>query len=155
MPIFDQRAWRLAAPSLPRSDMPRAADPLPLPGRSDLHQRIGADVMLIREPVQHLLIPGQDQRCGCRRGRPDLLLLREPVRRAAMISSPSVSIGADVADAGSLGALDGAVAGEDAVLLVSDDWSERRRSAAGISLISSEDRSVRFRAFLWSDQAVD
>ena len=89
--------------------------------------------MLIREPVQHLLIPGRQIRGAVvSESEADLLLLREP---GAAHRDDLVALclnDADVADAGSLGALDSAVAGEDAVLLVDNDGASGAVALQGL-----------------------
>ena len=89
--------------------------------------------MLIREPVQHLLIPGRQIRGAVvSESEADLLLLREA---GAAHRDDLVALcldNADVADAGCLRALDRAVAGKDAIFLVNNDGSSGAVTLQGL-----------------------
>jgi len=80
------------------------------------------DVVLLAEAVQHLLIPlGEISGAVIGEGKADLLLFG---KAGAADSDHFVAVGLDHADAiyaGLLSALDSAVAGEDAVVLIDND----------------------------------
>ena len=80
------------------------------------------DVVLLAEAVEHLLIPlGEISGPVIGEGKADLLLFGEA---GAADSDHLVAVGldhADAVDAGFFSALNSAVAGEDAVVLIDDD----------------------------------